>query len=455
MYSYFEKEKLREVFFEKYQKTRSKGIDKVSPYLFQNNIEDHLDIIVRKINEDNYTFSNYLEKLIIKNRFNNPRLLCIPTIRDRIVLNQLKDYLHDNLPAGVNRSQAQESVKEIIDFLEEDDSDINYFIRTDIKNFFDKIKHSVLLSKLEETGLDEKTILLIKNAIETYTVPRNYKKEEIEKYQRIEGVPQGLAISNFLSELYLLAFDQTIRKLGCFLLRYVDDILILCKKDDYTKIESTLNNELAKLNLELNEEKTYHGFLDEEFEFLGYIFEGDRYSISEKNIQKRINLIAAKFTWFKNGWVNKERRPNYLKKDDKRFILRFIDELNNIITGIIVDGKKFSFLDYYREVNDKSIFRRLDKLVERFFLNTEPFVKKPEIVKSFTKAYYEVRFNKLTTYLFNLDDIKEVREKRKYLISVGYLYKTKPYTNEEIESAYEHYSAIQTRNNKRFSYTNS
>lgn len=87
---------LESCFDKKVFKVKSKGIDKKSAANFKRDKEKDLKIIERKIQSGTYKFSPYLELLRVKKRKDFPRLLALPAIRDRIVLDICKEILHSD-----------------------------------------------------------------------------------------------------------------------------------------------------------------------------------------------------------------------------------------------------------------------------------------------------------------------------------------------------------------------
>jgi retron-type reverse transcriptase len=95
---------LESCFDKKVAKVKSKGIDKKSANSFKKDKENELKILEKKIQSGTFTFSPYLELLRVKRRDANPRMLSLPTIRDRIVLSTLKEILHIEFSDCVNKS---------------------------------------------------------------------------------------------------------------------------------------------------------------------------------------------------------------------------------------------------------------------------------------------------------------------------------------------------------------
>lgn len=193
---------------------------------FELNLDNNLEIIVRKILDGTYRFSPYLEILKLKGRKKHPRIISIPTIRDKIVLLTIKEILHSKFEDSVNRKLPNNYIKDIKRYLIENPGE-KYYLKLDLEKFYDTISHEIILSKLELNGIPEPILKLVEKAISNLTVPQNTKKNNYINFENKIGIPQGLSISNILAQIYLNEFDKTIYKRKYFYQRYVDDILLL------------------------------------------------------------------------------------------------------------------------------------------------------------------------------------------------------------------------------------
>ena len=97
---------------------------------------------------DEYNFSPYLEKLISKGRNKAPRVISIPTIKDRIVLYALKEVLHELFPECVNTELVNKKIKDIFSYLGV--SGETKIIRLDIKDFYGSINQKILFDKINK-----------------------------------------------------------------------------------------------------------------------------------------------------------------------------------------------------------------------------------------------------------------------------------------------------------------
>lgn len=89
-------------------------------------------------------------------------------------------------------------------------------------------------------------------------IHKNQKKNEEGV---LKGIPQGLPISAALANIYMLPFDEAIiheltQKYDVFYRRYSDDIVILCKENQVSLVETFVKEEVEKLKLIISIPKT-------------------------------------------------------------------------------------------------------------------------------------------------------------------------------------------------------
>lgn len=174
--AYFKIEVLNKVYNEKFRFSVSKGIDRINGSQFQKQTQLQIKVIHDKSLSGTYRFSPYLELLQSKGRGKNPRVLAIPTVRDRIVLHILKEILFQIFPDCVPRKLANTYIYEIINFAKDKNPNNIKIMYADIENFYGTIDRNILLAKLSSKIKSKKLLTLIKRAIETPIVPKSYKK---------------------------------------------------------------------------------------------------------------------------------------------------------------------------------------------------------------------------------------------------------------------------------------
>ena len=100
-------------------------------------------------------------------------------------------------------------------------------------------------------------------------------KERMSQPRKI-GILQGSPLSPLLANIYLHPFDKAMTRAGIRLVRYADDLLLLCRSENRARhaLEHA-EKRLATLKLALNPKKTQIARFDTGIEFLGHIFDGD------------------------------------------------------------------------------------------------------------------------------------------------------------------------------------
>ncbi len=90
------------------------------------------------------------------------------------------------------------------------------------------------------------------------------------------GVIQGSPLSPLLANIYLHPFDKAMHRAGVRMVRYADDLLLLCRSEGRARHAlQHAQKQLATLKLELNPKKTQIADFNTGIEFLGHIFDAD------------------------------------------------------------------------------------------------------------------------------------------------------------------------------------
>jgi len=207
------------------------------------------------------------------------RTLSIPSIRDRVVQGALKLILEPIFEADFQpgsygyrpKRTAHEAVSRVAEAIVTEKTKI---IDLDLRAYFDNVQHYLVLEKVAKRVQDDEVMRLLKMIL---------------KATGKKGVPQGGVVSPLLSNLYLNEVDRMLEKAidttrnGKYTyiqyVRYADDLVILI--DSYSRhdwlvkaVEKRLREELAKLRVEINEEKSRMVDLRKQgsFGFLGFDF---------------------------------------------------------------------------------------------------------------------------------------------------------------------------------------
>jgi RNA-directed DNA polymerase len=207
------------------------------------------------------------------------RVLSIPSIRDRVVQGALKLILEPIFEADFQpgsygyrpKRTAHAAINRVAQGIVEAKTKI---IDLDLRAYFDTVQHSLLLDKVAKRVRDNEVMRLLKMIL---------------KATGKKGVPQGGVISPVLSNLYLNEVDRMLERAmkatrfkqytAVQYARFADDLVILLDnhpRHDWlvATVTERLREEIAKLRVEINEEKSRIVDLrkGESFGFLGFDF---------------------------------------------------------------------------------------------------------------------------------------------------------------------------------------
>jgi RNA-directed DNA polymerase len=432
---------LGQVFESNFAKVISKGSDRLNGFQFARRSTVELGIASAKCSQGQYRFAPYLESLKVKGRNKEPRVISIPTIRDRVVLHQLNRFLGAVFPERIPRSIASTYVRAIATDLPRRPVDETFVCGLDIKRFYDSIKQDRMLSTLGKEILCWQALRLISHALLTPTVPKNTHKSRHGEFRSRVGVPQGLAISNILASIYLKDVDDAMKKLDVAYYRYVDDVLMYGAQSVVLKAEKSLRSRLMYRGLSLHpltSSKSHFGPLSSPFGYLGYTFRWPSITVRDSTIERFLQSIAAKFSDYGH---NKSRRLEKFKYlTEERLAEIFLLEINERITGAISQKKRYGWVAYFNQITDLSLLHRLDHAIEGMFLRMHDFdYKPPPALKKLSRAYYEMKFNPRGTYIRNYDLIVTQIEKLNFLVERGRTDPNEALTDEQINDRYENY----------------
>ncbi len=259
------------------------GIDNISIEIFEKDLEANIKELSNLLSSYRYIPEPYKEIRIPKDEAEF-RSLSLPTIRDKIVQEATKDVIEPILEREfLNVSYAYRADKGPAKAI----SRVSHLIINekrqwvtlcDIDSYFDSIPHNLLFELLPKWIKDDKIIDLIRVWVRMGRVDHKLRWKET-----IRGIPQEGIISPLLSNLYLHPFDQMMveRKFGY--VRYADDFVILSYSEPqaYRALRDATWFLEKRLMLKLNSGACVKK-IEEGFEFLGILFEGDEKTITEK-----------------------------------------------------------------------------------------------------------------------------------------------------------------------------
>jgi group II intron reverse transcriptase/maturase len=246
------------------------GTDKVSIAGFEKNLEQNLNEIQRLLRQDRYK-PKPVKRVYIPKTHGKQRPLGIPTIRDRVVQQALKQVIKPIFEAEFSDSsfgyRPRKSAIQAIERIEAlRTRGQEWVVDADLEAFFDRVNHEKLIDAVAERVSDGRVLRLIRSFLKA-----DVMEQGLGLTKNLIGTPQGGVLSPLLANIYLHPLDERMTELGYELVRYADDFLVLCR--DRAEAKEALKHVeevLRELELSLNSEKTRLKNFSEGVNFLGF-----------------------------------------------------------------------------------------------------------------------------------------------------------------------------------------
>jgi RNA-directed DNA polymerase len=289
-------------------------------------VEGFLEQIRGELIQRTYMPLRARKKEIPKEGSNKFRTLSIPGIRDRVVQGALKLIVEPIFEADFQpgsfgyrpRRSAHQALVRVADAIAAGKTRV---IDIDLRSYFDGVRHGVLLAKVAKRINDDDVLHLLKIML---------------KANGKQGVPQGGVLSPVLSNLYLNEVDRMLERakeasrcgkyINVEYVRFADDMVILInahRRNDWLlkAVERRLREELAKLHVQINEEKsrTVNLARGESFGFLGFDF-------------RRVRSLQGKW---RPHWMPKLKKRTALLHKLREVFRRFRSQPVNGVVEII------------------------------------------------------------------------------------------------------------------------
>lgn len=287
--------------WQKIKKKRSTGgIDRVTIEDFTANAERELERLRFDLLTEKYVPEPLKIISIPKTKdFTQTRQIGLASVRDKVAQEAVRSVIEPTLEQlfldcsygyrqGKGTGRAIKRVSHYINFF-----NCRWVVTADIDNFFNSINQEILTGQLRRAVPEESVTRLINLWLKMGTIDFRGRWNDV-----FAGIHLGNGISPLLSNLYLHEFDKMMIEKDFALVRYADDMVILCKtrreaESAFSQIKDYL---LSKLNLKLNFNPLPVTSIENGFSFLGIHFRAHQRLIENSRYDRlRRKLSDLKF----------------------------------------------------------------------------------------------------------------------------------------------------------------
>lgn len=276
-----------------------------------------------------------------------------------------------------------------------------YIIRSDVESFYESVRHKELLDGIHQSP---ELSVLIKRIL------TRLMKDYVAVSGDQNGLPRGVGISAYLSEIYLSSIDAEIRRQDdlFYYARYVDDMVLMYapqRKELATTYLAVLSEMLEDKGLAFNTKTKAIDLLVEQkgkFDYLGYAFDVSSSSPGVRLSQRRFDKYKSRIEKAFSDYASKHQFIP--KKAANELLLRCLFLTGNMR---LFNRKSNAFIGIYfsnKYITDTGQLSGLD----HFYRNKIAGVASPSLKRKLSKLSFEKGFKEKLFRNFDSTQLSEL-----------------------------------------------
>lgn len=264
------------------------GVDKVSIQMFETNLDENLDALMRELKDRTFRPQPLRRVHIPKGPGSTKtRPLGIPVVRDRVAQEVLRRLLapvfeplfHSHSFGFIPGRNCHQAVETVLKFHAEG---LTVVLDADIQGFFDNIPQQVIMEAVAAEVADGNILGLVERFLNAGVM------EDGVFSPTTIGTPQGGVISPLLANIVLNRLDWRLHEAGYRFARYADDFVVVCESDRQAHEALALVQQVleGELGLRLSPDKTKVTTFGKGYDFLGFHLSSRSRTLRDKSVQK-------------------------------------------------------------------------------------------------------------------------------------------------------------------------
>jgi len=279
---------MRQAFLAVKRNRGAAGVDKVSIGMFEANLNENLDALMRDLKSRSFRPRPLRRVHIPKGPGSKKtRPLGIPIVRDRVAQEVVRRLLapifepkfHECSFGFISGRNCHMAIERVLELHRQG---FRVVLDADIQGFFDNIPHKIIMQMVAAEVADGNILNLVEGFLTAGVM-----EDGVFKPTTI-GTPQGGVISPLLANIVLNHLDWRLHEAGYRFARYADDFVVVCQTKRQAQEARVLVQHVLEtdLGLKLSPEKTKITTYGKGYEFLGFTLSSRSRRMREKSVQK-------------------------------------------------------------------------------------------------------------------------------------------------------------------------
>lgn len=276
---------------------------KTTVILYQKFLDEKLRIIQKQIETAQVNIGNYHYFTIYEPK---ERLICAASFSERVLHHALMNICHpffeNQLINETYATRLNKGTYKAIGKAKYYSKHYKYYLKSDIKKYFNSISHTILIRKLKTVFKDPILLEIFTQIIDSYHISKG------------KGLPIGNLTSQYFANFYLAKFDRFIKQENQIkpYVRYMDDFIIWAKTPEELNKTYALIKNYLKEQLELELKFSYINTTNHGLNFLSYRIFNNRIELQQKSKKRFIKKIRNYEQKLENGIFSQSEFQRHL-----------------------------------------------------------------------------------------------------------------------------------------------